>query len=57
MQAFAPNQLHYSAAKAIGRVFGIEATSTVLGHSDLKTSEIYAERNLEQAIKVAQQLD
>jgi hypothetical protein len=33
--------------------FGIEAVSAVLGHSRISTSEIYAERSLKLATKVA----
>ena len=40
-----PHQLRHSAATRIRQRFGIEAARTVLGHSDIDTSEIYAERD------------
>lgn len=38
-----PNQLRHSAATEIRRRFGLEASQAVLGHSELGTSQIYAE--------------
>lgn len=49
---FSPNQLRHSAATRIRREFGLDASRTVLGHADLKTSEIYAERDAGQAAEV-----
>ena len=36
--------------------FGIEAVAASLGHARTDTSEIYAERNLQLAIQVAEEL-
>jgi integrase len=49
-----PNQLRHAAATRIRRAFDLEAARAVLGHSDLKTSEIYAERDEGIASAVAQ---
>ena len=38
-----PNQLRHNAATEIRRRFGLEASQAVLGHSELATSQIYAE--------------
>jgi integrase len=40
-----PHRLRHSAATRVRRECGIEAASAVLGHSSLKVTEIYAERN------------
>jgi hypothetical protein len=42
---WSPNQLRHAAATRIRQRFGIEVVKAVLGHSDLATSEIYAERD------------
>lgn len=48
-----PNQLRHTRATEVRRRYGIEAASAVLGHSRLSTTEIYAEKCLKQAAKVA----
>lgn len=48
-----PNQLRHTAATEIRRTFGLEAAGAALGHSNLDVTEIYAERNLEAALRVA----
>ena len=50
---WAPNQLRHAAATEIRRRFGVESARTVLGHSDIATSEIYAERDHETASRIA----
>ena len=42
---YRPNQLRHSLATRLRREFGLEATGAVLGHSDLATSQIYAEKD------------
>lgn len=49
---WSPNRLRHSAGTKVRKGYGIEVASTVLGHSKLDTSEIYAERNLEVAAGV-----
>jgi integrase len=46
---FSPNRLRHSAATRLRREIGIDAARTVLGHSDVETTVIYAERDLETA--------
>jgi len=50
-----PNQLRHSAATRIRRLTDLDSARAVLGHSDLKTSEIYAERDREKAAQVMRQ--
>jgi integrase len=38
-----PHQLRHSAAGAIRRRYGVEAAQAVLGHSELSTTQIYAQ--------------
>ena len=51
-----PNQLRHLAATLIRARHGIEAASTILGHSRLNTTEIYAERNLSLAERIAAEM-
>lgn len=51
--AFAPNQLRHSFATEARKRYGLEAVQVLLGHANMKTTEIYAEKNLELALKVA----
>lgn len=52
---FAPNQLRHAKATAVRAEHGIEAARIALGHSDIKTTLIYAEADLELAKKIARQ--
>jgi integrase len=54
--AWHPNQLRHSAATRIRKHSDLDAARAVLGHSDLKTSEIYAERDHEQANRVMREI-
>jgi integrase len=47
------NQLRHSRATELRQSHGLETASAALGHSELKTTEIYAERSMVQAIRVA----
>jgi len=53
---WSPNQLRHAAATELRRRFGIEASRVVLGHSEVETTQIYAERDLELAKKIAKEL-
>jgi integrase len=44
-----PHQLRHSVATRVRRRFGLEAAQAVLGHTELGTTQVYAERNLEAA--------
>lgn len=48
-----PNQLRHSRATEIRRAFGIEAAGAVLGHARLSTTEVYAEKSMQLAERVA----
>jgi integrase len=47
-----PHQLRHSAATNIRATHGPDAARAVLGHSDARTTEVYAERDREQAARV-----
>lgn len=41
-----PGQLRHNAATTVERAYGLEAARLVLGHQELSTTEIYAERDI-----------
>jgi site-specific recombinase XerC len=51
-----PNQLRHSAATIIRRQYGAEAAQAVLGHAELSTTEIYAEKSLEAARQIMKEI-
>ncbi len=51
-----PRQLRHSRATIIREQYGIEAAQVVLGHSDLRVTEVYAERNFEQAAQIMKEI-
>ena len=51
-----PHQLRHNAGYRICQEMGLEAASAFLGHSDMKITERYAHRHLDQAIKVAMRM-
>lgn len=53
VEPWSPNQLRHTAATRIRREAGLEATQAVLGHARANTTEIYARRMLDLAIKTA----
>ncbi|MFM9966129.1 MAG: tyrosine-type recombinase/integrase [Planctomycetaceae bacterium] len=52
VEPWSPNQLRHTRATAIREKYGLEAASTVLGHSDPRVTEIYAERDFEMAARI-----
>ncbi len=52
---WSPNQLRHSRATEICKLHGIEGAQVSLGHAHAKTTEIYAERNLERAVAIAKE--
>lgn len=50
---WSPNQLRHTYATEVRKRFGLEAASITLGHSNLRTTEVYAERDLEKGVIVA----
>lgn len=53
IEMWSPNQLRHSAATEIRKKFGLEAAQVVCGHQSADVTQIYAERDLELAVKVA----
>lgn len=47
-----PNQLRHTAATEIRKSSDVETAKTILGHSELRTTEIYAERELTRAAEI-----
>lgn len=56
VRVWRPNQLRHAQAKAIREHFGLEGAQAVLGHSDPRMTERYAEQNLTLAKKVMRAL-
>jgi integrase len=48
-----PNQLRHTAATQIRKRFGLESAAATLGHSEIGTTQIYAERDTDLAVRVA----
>jgi len=53
---WSPNQLRHLRAGEVEEQFGIEAASAILGHSNIRTTEIYARRKLQIAMEVTRQI-
>jgi site-specific recombinase XerC len=53
MHCWSPNQLRHSRATLLREKFGIEAAQVVLGHSDPKTTLVYAEAQFSKAAEIA----
>lgn len=49
---WAPNQLRHSAGTAIRKEFGLEGSQVILGHSEITTTQIYAEADRARAIEI-----
>jgi integrase len=56
VESWSPNRLRHSRATIIRERYGIEAAQVVLGHSDPKTTEIYAERDFEMAARIMREI-
>jgi integrase len=53
---WSPNQLRHNAATLIRARYGVEAARTVLGHTNIGTTQIHAEADLEKAARIMQEL-
>ena len=51
-----PNQLRHNAGTDIRRKHGLEAARLILGHRSMATTEIYAEIELAEAVKIMKQM-
>ncbi len=56
IQAWFPNQLRHTRGTELRRLYGIEASRVSLGHASLQSTEIYAERDQQLAIKIAREM-
>jgi integrase len=50
---WSPNMLRHAAATKIREHAGLDAAQVILGHSSVSTTQIYAEKNLAAALKIA----
>ena len=53
---WSPNQLRHSRATELRERYGIEVAQNVLGHSDPRTTAIYAERDYATAARIMQEI-
>lgn len=53
---WAPNQLRHTRATEIRSKYDLEHASSVLGHSDLVITQVYAEQDRERALRVAREV-
>jgi integrase len=53
---WAPNQLRHSLATRVRREFDLDAAKTLLGHSQIGTTQLYAEKDRRRAIEVIRQI-
>jgi integrase len=51
-----PNQLRHTHATEVRRRFGLEAAQVMLGHARADVTQVYAERDLALATKVAAEM-
>ena len=52
LPAWSPNQLRHNAATRIRKEHGLEAAQVLLGHSKADVTQVYAEKNEQQAIQI-----
>jgi integrase len=56
LPVWSPRQLRHTRATLIRQAYGLEAAKAVLGHADTKITEIYAERDLELAVRIMREI-
>jgi integrase len=56
IEVWTPHQLRHNAATKIRREYGLEAAQVILGHSNARITEVYAERDYELAEGVIQKI-
>ena len=54
MYCWSPNQIRHATATNIRKQFGLEAAQVILGHSQVMTTQIYAEKDVRRGVEVAQ---
>lgn len=53
LPVWTPNQLRHTAATEIRKLYGLEAAQVICGHAQADVTQVYAERDLRLAIRVA----
>jgi integrase len=53
VEAWQPNQLRHSAATRIREQASLDAAQVILGHSNITTTQVYAEKNVDAAMQIA----
>lgn len=53
---WSPNQLRHLRAGEVEQALGIEAANAILGHTNIRTTEIYARRKLQLAVEAQRQI-
>ena len=53
MHRWHPNQLRHTFATEVRKAHGLEAAQVLLGHARADVTQVYSERNLTLAVKVA----
>ena len=56
VEEWTPHQLRHSRATIIRRRFGVEAARVILGHSDARVTEVYAERDFGEAARIMREI-
>jgi integrase len=56
IKRWSPNQLRHAMGTEARKLFGIESTRALLGHSSAVTTEIYAEADLQAATQIAKEI-
>ena len=54
IEVWTPNQLRHNAATKIRKEFGLEAAQVICGHQTADVTQVYAERDLQLALKAAE---
>ena len=55
MPHWTPNQLRHTKATELRKQLGLDVAGAVLGHSKLETTQIYAERAQDLAVRAARE--
>ena len=56
VEHWTPNRLRHTAATKIRREYGLEAAQIILGHATADVTQVYAERDIQKAIDVAEEI-
>ncbi|MCH7727046.1 MAG: hypothetical protein IH991_11260 [Planctomycetes bacterium] len=56
LERWSLNQLRHSRGTSIRKIHGVEASRVSLGHARLEATEIYSERDLELAVRIAREM-